>query len=306
MTLGPRTAITVENLKKNYGDVQAVNDISFSVPEGSLFAFLGSNGAGKTTTISCLTTALAPSSGSLHVGGHNVITEGKQVRESIGVVFQQSLLDPVLTVRENLRLRARLYSMDKDSVDLRIAELSDLVSLGAFLDRPYGKLSGGQKRRADIARALIHAPDVVFLDEPTAGLDPKSREQIWAVINRLREDEGATVFLTTHYLEETEKADQVCVIEKGQIVARGTPSELRSAHTSSVLTMKVEGGGSQVLGLLKEQGLDAHVDNGSVVVRVDTPAQALAILNDFTPEDFEFRHGTMDDVFLGLTDREAP
>lgn len=228
-------SVIVDQLSKQYRDVTAVDDISFEVPPSSVFAFLGTNGAGKSTTINCLTTVLEPTSGTLTVAGHDAATEGDGVRRAIGVVFQESLLDNVLTVRENLALRALPYLPTKSAIKDRIETLSDLIELGDFIDRRYGKLSGGQKRRADIARALVHDPEILFLDEPTTGLDPASRKVIWQTIHELRERTGLTVFLTTHYMEETEEADRVCIIDRGKLIADGTPSELRAKHSSSIL-----------------------------------------------------------------------
>ena len=202
---GDVVSVQVANLRKTYGSVVAVDNLSFEVPGGSFFAFLGANGAGKSTTIGCITTTLTPTSGSIRVCGHDVVTEAAAVRKSIGAVFQQSLLDPLLTVRENLASRARLYGLTRRETVTRIAELTSLVDLRAFLDHRYGRLSGGQKRRADIARAILHRPSVLFLDEPTSGLDPQSREQIWSTIGQLRAENGTTVFLLSliHISEPT-------------------------------------------------------------------------------------------------------
>lgn len=226
--------------------------------------------------------------------------EANTVRRIIGAVFQQSLLDPLLTVRENLAVRAGFYGLTRRQAAQRIAELSTLVALEEFLDRRYGKLSGGQKRRADIARAILHHPNVVFLDEPTSGLDPQSREQIWSAIGQLRADHGTTVFLTTHYMEETERADEVCIIAKGEIVAAGTPTALRSRYSSSVLSVR----GADQTALVEEcrtLRLDAEADGDVVRIPVQSAAQAKDLLNRLAIDDFEFRHGTMDDVFLNVT-----
>ncbi|WP_285135556.1 ABC transporter ATP-binding protein [Microbacterium sp. lyk4-40-TSB-66] len=292
--------IEVRHLHKTYGSFQAVRDLSLEVDTGSLFAFLGANGAGKSTTIGCITTTLRPTSGTIRVQGFDAVDESDAVRQIIGAVFQQSLLDPLLSVRENLAIRAGFYGFRRRDAAHRIAELSELVGLGGVLDRRYGLLSGGQKRRADIARAIIHRPRVVFLDEPTAGLDPQSREQIWSAIAQLRADHAMTVFLTTHYMEETERADQVCIIDRGEIVAEGTPAHLRSLHSSSVLTVRV----SDVDGFLGEcrtRGLSAEQVGDVVRVAVERAEQAKSVLLSPQITDFEFRHGTMDDVFLNVT-----
>ena len=236
--MGRHMVIAVRGLTKRYRDVVAVDDISFDVESGSVFAFVGTNGAGKSTTIGCVTTVLPYDAGEISVAGHDVRRDGDPVRRTIGVVFQESVLDGALTARENLAVRGALLRGGSTArSDERIAELSELIDLGAFLDRPYGKLSGGQRRRVDIARALLHSPSILFLDEPTAGLDPAGRATVWATIHDLRDRGGLTVFLTTHYMEETEEADLVCIIDQGRIIANGTPTELRSRHSRSVLTV---------------------------------------------------------------------
>lgn len=295
-------AIEVEGLEKSYRAVRAVDGISLSVPDGQLFAFLGANGAGKSTTIGCLTTLLTADAGRIHVAGHDVRLNAEAVRAAIGVVFQRSLLDDALTVHENLALRATLSHVSKTRFAERIAELGQLIELDEFLGRPYGRLSGGQRRRADIARALLHEPSILFLDEPTAGLDPASRVAVWSAIDRLRRERGLTVFLTTHYMEETEEADRVSIIDAGRIVAEGTPTELRARHSRSILTVTT----AEPERLLSAGVIDADAiqRDGSVVsIAVADAAQARRILVDHgdAVRDFEFRHGRMDDVFLALT-----
>lgn len=299
-------AIEVEGLTKRYRGVTAVDDLSFSVPDGAAFAFLGANGAGKSTTISCLTTVLPFDAGTVRVAGDDVARNGARVRERIGVVFQDSILDPMLTVRENLRLRATLARIDRGRIDARIAELAGLISLGSFIDRRYGKLSGGQRRRVDIARALLHAPSILFLDEPTAGLDPASRAIVWDTVHELRQQTGLTVFLTTHYMEETEEADRVCVIDRGRIVADGTPAKLRSEYSTSVLTVTSSDTPALVL-LAERTGAAPTVEAERVVIAVPDSriAQMILAAHGEAVLDFEFRHGRMDDVFLALTGEAA-
>jgi len=279
--------VAVRGLTKRYRDTLAVDDVSFEVPPASVFAFLGTNGAGKSTTIGCLTTVLAFESGELTVAGRDVLRDGDAVRQSIGVVFQDSVLDGALTVRENLATRARPYLGTATRIRERIEALSALVELDEFIDRRYGKLSGGQRRRVDIARALVHDPVILFLDEPTTGLDPASRALVWRTIHELRERTGLTVFLTTHYMEETEEADRVCIIDHGRIIADGTPTELRARHSSSILTL------TTATGVEQRAVADA--------------AEAKRILWELgdAVTDFEFRHGRMDDVFLALTGRSV-
>ena len=300
-------AISVRGLTKRFGPLTAVDDLSFDVQAGSVFAFLGANGAGKSTTISCLTTVMPFDSGSVGIAGHDVRSSGTGVREAIGVVFQDSMLDPILTGRENLQTRARFYSADKKANDARIAELSRMVGLEDFLDRRYSTYSGGQRRRVDIARALLHAPSIIFLDEPTAGLDPASRAVVWSTIHDLRENQGLTVFLTTHYMEETEEADRVCVIEKGRIIADGTPTALRSEYSSSILSV-TSADPAALRRLAQDAGVDVVSSEGNILrLAVEHSATARQLLAEHGGNvlDFEFRHGTMDDVFLALTGRKG-
>ncbi|AJM77744.1 hypothetical protein VT73_06580 [Rathayibacter toxicus] len=294
--------IEVDNISKSYGEIPAVKNLSFSVAAGSVFAFLGTNGAGKSTTISCITTVLRADSGSIRIDGLAVGQNDDAIRSTIGVVFQSSLLDPTLTVRENLSDRAAFYGLSRARLSERMEKLSDLVQLGEFLDRPYGLLSGGQKRRADIARALLHEPGVLFLDEPTAGLDPHSREQVWHTVHELRATQGLTVFLTTHYMEETEEADNVAIIHAGTLVVSGTPGELRRRYSSSILTV-TSGAPDDVHRACARTGLTMTSDSGSARISVADSAQAFRFLEDNRAiiDDFEFRHGTMDDVFLAVT-----
>ncbi|MDR1807576.1 MAG: ABC transporter ATP-binding protein [Propionibacteriaceae bacterium] len=301
------TAIKVENLWKSYKDVQAVRGIDFTVHEGEFFAFLGVNGAGKSTTINCLTTLLKPDAGDIAVAGYRLGAEDQAIRDAIGVVFQRPLLDLLLTVRENLALRGEFHGLVGPAFEARVGELVDLLDLGEFIDRRYGQLSGGQQRRADIARALLHNPHLLFLDEPTAGLDPHSREQVWDAIGDVRQTQGMTVFLTTHYMEETERADEVSIIDAGQIVAAGTPADLRERYSRSQLTLT----------LSRRPGLKARLTelrrlpppgwnpDRPLVLNVSDAESAKDLLAELDPwvEDFEFRHGSMDDVFLTVTER---
>ncbi|GAA1670795.1 ABC transporter ATP-binding protein [Microbacterium lacus] len=299
-------AIEVRGLTKRYRDKVAVDDISFSVDDGGVFAFVGTNGAGKSTTIGCLTTLLPFDAGDVRVCGHDVRRDGEKVRDSIGVVFQESLLDPLLSVRENLRLRGRLSRVPRGPLEARIAQLSELIGLEEILDGRYGRLSGGQRRRVDIARALLHEPAVLFLDEPTAGLDPSSRALVWSTLHALSTHGDLTVFLTTHYLEETEEAARVCVIDDGRIVADDTPSALRARHSRSVLTVTTDDQDG-LLALAHAAGADPALDAGAVVIGVPDANIARRILSAHGDhvQDFEFRHGRMDDVFLALTGRTA-
>jgi multidrug/hemolysin transport system ATP-binding protein len=277
--------IQVENLFKSYGDVEAVRGISFNVVEGSLFSFLGTNGAGKTTTISILTTLLAGSSGTALIGGLNVDKNADKVRELIGVVFQESVLDPLLTVRENLAVRGSLYGLRGAKLKDAVEKAVKLTDISSFAMRRYGKLSGGQRRRTDIARALLHTPRLLFLDEPTTGLDPKNRRDIWRLIRDLQKSSGMTVFLTTHYMEEAAESDDIVVINKGEIKAQGTPIELKSRYCSDLLKITTSSGD------YIEHKLKSTVD-------------ALPIIEQYKGNiaNVEIINGTLDDVFLNLTE----
>lgn len=299
-------AIEVESLTKRYREKVAVDDISFSMADGGVFAFVGTNGAGKTTTIGCLTTVLPFDAGTVVVNGHDVRREGDRVRESIGVVFQESLLDPLLTARENLRLRGRLSRIAREPLDTRIGRVSDLIGLDEFLDQRYGRLSGGQRRRVDIARALLHEPAVLFLDEPTAGLDPGSRALVWHTLHELSASSDLTIFLTTHYLEETEEAARVCIIDEGRIIADDTPARLRARHSRSILSVTTNDPESLATSA-HAVGADPVRDGDVVMIGVPDAVVArdlLAVHGDHVL-DFEFRHGRMDDVFLKLTGKSA-
>ncbi|MDD3713041.1 MAG: ATP-binding cassette domain-containing protein, partial [Candidatus Izemoplasmatales bacterium] len=218
--------INVENLSKNYGEVKAVKGIDFYVEKGSLFAFLGPNGAGKTTTINILSTLISMDSGKVEINGIKLGEHEDLIRSSIGIVFQEGVLDPLLTIKENLEVRGSFYGISKDKLKERIESALEIAGITNIANRRYGILSGGQKRRADIARALINSPKILFLDEPTTGLDPQTRKNVWNTIMYLKNNENMTVFLTTHYMEEAEKADYVVIIDNGQIAAKGTPSYL--------------------------------------------------------------------------------
>ncbi len=301
-------SIEVRGLRKAFGAVQAVRGVDLDVPTGSLFAFVGRNGAGKSTTIGCLTTTIAPDAGELTIDGSRVGRDDGRIRERIGVVFQDSALDALLTVRENIALRAGFYGIRGAERDRRIDDIVALVQLTEFADRRYGRLSGGQRRRADIARALVHGPAVLFLDEPTAGLDPQSRQQLWAAIRTLRHEQDLTVFLTTHYMEETEQADRVCIIDAGSVVAEGDPAGLRRDHSSSVLSLAVRPG-ADVLPRVAAAGGSVLAGAAPGILRVAVPdagvARAILVALAGDATDFEFRHGTMDDVFLAVTGNVA-
>ncbi len=297
--------IEVHGLSKTFGDLQAVKGIDFYVESGKLFAFLGPNGAGKSTTIDMICTLLKPDSGKAFINGCQLGKEDVDIRKSIGVVFQESLLDPLLTVRENLLTRARFYKIPKSELKARVEKAAASADVMDFIDRPYGKLSGGQRRRADIARALVNTPKILFLDEPTTGLDPQTRRNVWETIAHLQKESGLTVFLTTHYMEEAASADYIVIIDDGRIVAKGTPFALRNTYSSDVLIIEPTDR-SALISLLQEQEIPYTEKNELITIKLSGTKEALAILKltETLIHLFEVQHGTMDDVFINITGKE--
>ena len=294
-------AITVNNLIKDYKEHRAVKGISFEVKEGELFAFLGENGAGKSTTINILSTILQKTSGEVKVFDNVLGEDDDKIRSLIGIVFQNSVLDDKLTVKENLYTRGSYYGLTKKQADERLAEFREGFELDEIWNRRYDKLSGGQRRRVDIARALIHDPRILFLDEPTTGLDPKSRKIVWDHIDYLRREKKMTIFLTTHYMEETKDADNVVILDKGAIIAQGTPAELKTGYASSRLVWYTEESDENA-GILKGMDYTYDSDHYNVKFRNSITDLLYEYKNKIT--DFEIIKGSMDDVFLNLTGRE--
>ena len=293
--------IRIQHLSKRFGEVQAVDDLSFSVKNGELFAFLGVNGAGKSTTISILCGQLKGDSGSVRIGGEEVSRHADGVKRRLGVVFQSSALDSALSVRDNLKSRAALYGIAGREFENRLTELDALIGIKPLLKRPVGRLSGGQRRRADVARALIHRPDILILDEPTTGLDPQTRRAIWDAIAGLRRESGLTVLLTTHYMEEAADADHVLIIESGRIAAEGTPLELKNRYSGDFITLY---GADE--SALKTLGRPYSISGGAARVEVPDTAAATALIMAH-PElftDYEITKGKMDDIFLAVTGRK--
>ena len=296
-----KNIIEIKNLSKSFGEVKAVDDLSFSVKEGELFAFLGVNGAGKSTTINIICGCLAADGGIVTVDGHDA-SRAEAVKNAIGVVFQNSLLDKSLTVADNLASRAALYGISGRELKRRVAELAEMLDFGGLLGRTVGKLSGGQRRRVDIARALIHKPKILILDEPTTGLDPQTRKTLWAVIGNLREKEKMTALLTTHYMEEAAGADYVVIIDGGRVAAEGTPLELKNAYTGDFITLYgVSRAEAESLGMPFASAGDAFV------VEVPNTAAATKLITEHPQifRDYEITKGGMDDVFLNVTGKKA-
>lgn len=300
-------AIKVENLCKQYGKQQAVKGISFTVEQGTLFAFLGENGAGKSTTIEILCTLLKKSSGQVTINGFTLdaSNDNADIRKSIGVVFQQSLLDERLTVRENILHRGKTYGLSKTQLTDNYQFVSTYLHLEDIEKKKYGTLSGGQKRRADIARALIHRPSILFLDEPTTGLDPQTRQFVWQAIKQLQLETNMTVFLTTHYMEEAAVAHQVTVIKKGKIVAQGTPDALKTKYAYDSMALVFQNAQEGVK-FLEENAVSYTENQGIYTIRLSSTLQALPLLKKAEPliASFEVIKGTMDDVFLHIMAEE--
>lgn len=293
--------IEIKNLHKRFNDVHAVNNLSFHVNKGELFAFLGVNGAGKSTTISILCGTLKKDSGEIYVEGHNADTEMDQIKDTIGVVFQNSVLDGCLSVKDNLYARASLYGLYGKEAKKRIEELAELLDFKDLMNRIVGKLSGGQRRRIDIARALLHHPKILILDEPTTGLDPKTRKLLWEVVEKCRKEENMTVFLTTHYMEEAADADYVIILDSGRIVVEGTPLELKNKYTGDYITFyHISKEAIQKLNLPYQAIRDAY----RVEVKDTKAAKELILENPNLFDDFEITKGKMDDVFLSVTGKK--
>jgi multidrug/hemolysin transport system ATP-binding protein len=297
--------IEVAGLKKSYSAVQAVKGIDFYVEAGKIFAFLGPNGAGKSTTIDIICTFLKADAGTIEVDGNLLGRDDNAIRQSIGAVFQDGLLDPLLTVQENLRIRAGFYGLRGKQLEKTIREIAERVGIFEILKRPYGNLSGGQRRRCDIARALVNTPKILFLDEPTTGLDPQTRKSVWETITKLQRDAGMTIFLTTHYMEEAAEADFVIVIDDGNIVAKGTPSDLKERFTSDKLTM-ISKEPEALAARLTQAGLVPEVVADRVTLRVANTLAALPLLETYKESitGFTVTTGTMDDAFIAITGKE--
>ncbi|MBF1035324.1 MAG: ABC transporter ATP-binding protein [Candidatus Nanosynbacter sp.] len=293
-----QTIIKIENLEKSFGKIKAVRKINLEVYEGSLFAFLGINGAGKSTTISMMYGGLKIDSGRITICGQDVATHLDKIKNQIGVVFQDSVLDKTLTVYENLKFRAGFYGIFGQDFKARYQELEKLFNLAEIKNQKIQKLSGGQKRRVDIARAIIHQPKILILDEPTTGLDPGTRSKVWLIISKLREDFKMTIFLTTHYMEEAADADYVTILDKGRIIAEGTPLELKTQYATDVLHLY--GVDESEVKKLKLPYQKIHKDF-QIKVKNSAVVTQLIVKNPELFQDFELIKSTLDDVFLTVT-----
>lgn len=299
--------IEVNDLKKSYGKLEAVKGLSFYVEQGKLFAFLGPNGAGKSTTIDIITTFLKKDSGTVTIDGLELGKDDDKIRRIIGAVFQDNMLDELLTVRENIMMRGSLYGLRGEKLKKAAEKAIEAAEVGEFQNRRYGRLSGGQRRRADIARALVNTPKILFLDEPTTGLDPQTRKNVWETIRRLQKETGMTVFLTTHYMEEAAEADYVVVIDSGEISAKGSPAQLKEQYAGDFLRIvpekdKLEG----IADKLETDGYSVQRNADTLRIGIAKTMDALPLLDELRRDiiSFEVLSGTMDDAFIAITGKE--
>lgn len=297
--------IEAKNLKKYYGNVKAVDDISFTVEEGELFGFLGVNGAGKSTTINMLATLFPPTYGEVSVCGYSLGKDNDFIRRSIGIVWQQNALDDFLTIEENLLCRGYLYEKQASKNKQNLQKVTKLLNLEDVLHRRFGKLSGGQKRRCEIAAALMHTPRILFLDEPTTGLDPATRQNVWDAITKLQKEDGVTIFLTTHYMEEAAKSNHIVLLNGGKIVDCDTPFALKERYARDTLCLQTASP-DKVIPILQRLSLSYREKEGKLLIPLHSTKNALPVLSQVEPwlEGFEVMQGTMDDVFLNACGKE--
>lgn len=294
--------IEVKNLSKSFGDFKAVDNISFNVKRGELFGFLGVNGAGKSTTINMLSTLLKNFSGEIKICGLNLGKNDAEIRKKIGIVFQNNSLDDLLTVKENLISRAYLYGDDKKKIKKNLDNICEILKIGEHLNKQFKYLSGGQKRSCDIARALMNTPEILFLDEPTTGLDPKTRKNLWDCIEYLRTENNMTIFLTTHYMEEAARAQNISIIDSGKIVASGTPFKLKEEYACDQLKLEPENI-EEVKKVLDVHNLNYSNNTNRINVTIPHTLYSIQILKELEKhiKSFEVVQGTMDDAFLNIT-----
>lgn len=300
-----KTIIKVTDLKKNYGPIEAVRGISFSINEGEFVSLLGPNGSGKTTTVSMMCTILSIDSGSVEIDGLTVGKNDEAIRRLLGVVFQNNRLDSILTVKENLTVRGRLYGLPNKILEDRIDHLLSVTGASELINRKYETLSGGEKRKIDIARALLHSPKILILDEPTTGLDPESRLKIWQMITDLRKHENVTILLTTHYLEETNASDSVIVLKEGLIQIIGTPSDIKEAYSQNLLIIRPTNL-DKLQDRLKKQNLSFEINNEAVIIPIQNTKDSIPIINlsQDLIESYEVKQGSMDEAFMSILHKE--
>jgi ABC-2 type transport system ATP-binding protein len=303
-TAAQAPAIVVRGLAKSFGDIQAVRGVDFEVATGEVFGFLGPNGAGKTTTINMLCTLARPTAGSATVAGHDVVSERDDVRRNIGLVFQDPTLDGYLTAEQNLRLHAELYGVQSDLVKPRMRQVLEMIGLWDRKDSVVATFSGGMRRRLEIARGLMHSPRVLFLDEPTIGLDPQTRRSIWTYIRELKETEEITIFMTTHYMDEAEWCDRIAIMDHGQIVALDSPETLKAGVGTDRITIHTDDDAAAIAALVSEFGIEARISEGAVTFGVPAGEQFVPRL--FAELGVPIRsvnvsRPTLDDVFMSFT-----
>ncbi len=298
-------AIKVNKLSKSFGDLKAVDDISFTVKKGELFGYLGVNGAGKSTTINLLCTLYAPDTGEAEICGYKLTKDNNAIRSKLGVVFQHNTLDALLSVRQNLLSRAFLYEKDADIVKRNLDIVCDTLDIGSLLDRQYRKLSGGQKRRCEIARAIMNQPEILFLDEPTTGLDPQTRRMVWRSVERLRKEHNMTIFLTTHYMEEAARAQNVAIIDGGKIVAYASPTKLKETYASDRIRVFSDSY-DKVIEIAQKYQMTYKERSNHISITIPDTMSAIPILSELSPyiNSFEVVQGTMDDAFLNITGKQ--
>ncbi|MDD3348782.1 MAG: ATP-binding cassette domain-containing protein [Bacilli bacterium] len=297
--------IEVKGLHKFYGNIHAVKGIDFYVEKGKVFAFLGPNGAGKSTTIDIICTFLKQDEGEVLVYGNKLGEKDDEIRSIIGAVFQDGLLDGLLTIEENLQIRGAFYGLRGSKLKQAIVEVAEVTEIKDLLKRQYKNLSGGQRRRCDIARALINTPKILFLDEPTTGLDPQTRKMVWETISTLQKKTKMTIFLTTHYMEEAANADYVIVIDNGIIAAKGTPAELKENYSCDKLIISskhIE----KIETILLQEAIEYEKIANQLIIKIGSTLESLAIIDKCRPDisGFEVIRGTMDDAFIGITGKE--
>ncbi|MDC7293200.1 ABC transporter ATP-binding protein [Butyrivibrio sp. DSM 10294] len=295
-------SIELKNITKRYGSFRAVDNLSFEIKQGDFVGFLGVNGAGKSTTVNMMSTILTPDEGEAYLCGYRLGKEDMEIRKSIGVVYQSNVLDDLFTVKENIVTRSRMLGLDDRTIKARLSDLSDILKLQDIMNKRYRVLSGGQKRRCEIAFALMHSPKILFLDEPTTGLDPATRVDVWEAVEQLRSNTDMTVFLTTHYMEEAQSADKIIIINQGKKLAEGTPFELKERFAKDSLKLYFdESSRNRVLEVVGKDNLIATSYGGCV--ESDNPfaaAETARALRGIV-EGFEIIQGKMDDVFLNVT-----
>ena len=301
------TAIDVRGLVKHYGEVEAVKGVEFEVATGEVFGFLGPNGAGKTTTISMLCTLVTPTAGAAKVAGHDVVSERDDVRRNIGLVFQDPTLDNYLTAVQNLRLHAELYGLQRDLVAPRMQQVLEMVGLWERKDSPVGTYSGGMRRRLEIARGMMHSPRVLFLDEPTIGLDPQTRRSIWGYIAELKEREDITIFMTTHYMDEAEWCDRIAIMDNGKIVALDAPDALKAEVGTDRVVINTDDNDAAIAALEERFGIEARTAEGAVMFGVPGGEEFVPrLFAEWDPalppiKAVSVSRPTLDDVFMSYT-----